>query len=172
MQEGHVGASWGKTAESNAVSRSVYCFNCMLELMHLIRYPEPSATYNQIINGLLYARQMFLHYLALPRPEFMRKQYIPLRSDPITGRYNSVEYLSHPWYVKPSFKRRWGPRAWVTRLVGRKLPGDDGNRYAPEGYKFTEIGPQSLKGKGLDQMEKTRLRLTTQNRGGCPFALA
>ena len=58
----------------------------------------------------------------------------------------------------------------MTRLLGRKLPGDDGNKYAPEGYTFTEIGPEALKGKGIEEMEETRTRLTHQRRGGCPFA--
>ena len=101
----------------------------------------------------------------------MRKHYIPSAPDPKTGRYNSVEYLSHPWYVKPSFKRRWGPRAWVTRLLGRKLPGDDGNVYAPQGFKFTELGPKAVEGKGVLEMDETRTRLIDQKRGGCPFAL-
>ncbi len=99
----------------------------------------------------------------------MRKQYIPSKANSKTGRYNSVEYLSYPWYVKPSLNRRWGLRAWITRLLGRKLPGDDGNKYAPEGYKFTDIGPQALKGKGIEDMDVTRTRLTNQRRGGCPF---
>lgn len=99
----------------------------------------------------------------------MRKQYIPSKANRKTGRFNSVEYLSYPWYVKPSLNRRWGPRAWITRLLGRKLPGDDGNKYAPEGYKFTDIGPQALKGKGIEDMDVTRTRLTNQRRGGCPF---
>ena len=101
----------------------------------------------------------------------MRKQYLPSGVDNETGRFNSVEYLSHPWYVKPSLKRRWGPRAWMTRLLGRKLPGDDGNKYEPQGYTFTEIGPQALKGKGIEEMGETRARLTHQRRGGCPFTV-
>ena len=99
----------------------------------------------------------------------MRKQYIPSGADSKTGRFNSLEYLSYPWYVKPSFKKRWGPRAWMSRLLGRKLPGDDRNKYAPEGYVFTEIGPLALKGKGIEDMIETCSRLTSQRMGGCPF---
>ena len=99
----------------------------------------------------------------------MRKQYLPAGADRKTGRFNSLEYLSYPWYVKPSLARRWGPRSWMTRLLGRKLPGDDGNKYAPEGYIFAEIGPKALKGKGIEEMGETRTRLASQRRGGCPF---
>lgn len=99
----------------------------------------------------------------------MRKKYIPTAPDEKSGRYNSVEYLSHPWYVKPSFKNRWAPRAWITRFLGRKLPGDDGNKYAPEGYIFEELGPSNLVGKGLNEMAKTEQILREENRGGCPF---
>lgn len=125
-----------------------------------------------MVDGLLYARKLLLRYGALPRPEFMRKQYIPSSPDRNTGRYNSVEYLSYPWYIKPSWKRRWGPRSWLTRLVGRKLPGDDGNKYAPEGWTFAELGPQALKGKGTREMAEDQIRLVRQDRGGCPFRLA
>ncbi len=128
--------------------------------------------YNRMVNGLLDVRKLLLRYCALPRPEFMRKHYIPSGPDSRSGRYNSIEYLSYPWYIRPSFKRRWGPRAWLTRLVGRKLPGDDGNIYAPEGWTFTELGPQALRSKGIKEMRDDQKRLVEQNRGGCPFRLA
>ena len=101
----------------------------------------------------------------------MRKQYIPSGLDPSTGRYNAVEYLSYPWYVKPTFARRWGPKSWITRLAGRKLPGDDGNKYSPEGWTYAEIGPSVLRGKGVKYMHKDHTRLSSKKRGGCPFAL-
>ena len=120
---------------------------------------------------MLHVRKLLLKYAFLPRPEYMRKSYIPSAPDSTSGRYNSVEYLSYPWYVKPSFRSRWAPKAWVTWILRRKLPGDDGNKYAPEGYKFDEVGPRALKGKGQAEMESTRLRLIQQRRGGCPFSM-
>ena len=127
--------------------------------------------YHTIINGVLRVRKLLLCYLALPRSEMMRKHYIPSGPNPSTGRYNAVEYLSYPWYVKPTFLRRWGPRSWMTRFVGRKLPGDDGNKYLSEGWTHTEIGPSALRGKGIKNMDEDRRRLFSRNRGGCPFAL-
>lgn len=135
-------------------------------------YPDAPSTYVWILNLLITTRKLVVRYLALPRPNSMRKRYIPSSTDPTTGRYNSLEYLSHPWYIKPSFIRRWGPRAWLTRLVGRKLPGDDGDRYAPEGWTHAELGPKSLRSKGIKSMEKDQQRLIAQDRGGCPFQLS
>lgn len=123
------------------------------------------------LNLILSARKGLLKFFFLPRPDFMRKKYIPSAPDSKTGRFNSIEYLSYPWYVKPTFKARWGSRAWVTWALRRKLPGDDGNKYAPEGYVFDEVGPVALKGKGRDEMESTCTRLMKQRRDGCPFAM-
>lgn len=57
----------------------------------------------------------------------------------------------------------------MTRLLGRKLPGDDGNIYAPEGWTFPELGPKALRNKGVKQMDENRAQILAQNRGGCPF---
>ena len=133
------------------------------------RFDAPPAHYITVLEGALSFRKLVLRYLVLPRPDFMRKLYIPPHPDAKSGRFNSVEYLSHPWYVRPSFTRRWGIRAWVTRLLGRKLPGDDGNKYAPEGYTFEDIGPSTAKGKGSAEMDDTKKWLENQHRGGCPF---
>jgi hypothetical protein len=138
-------------------------------LQEAMMLPRPTPIYHMIVQVTFGMRKWMLRNVFLPRPEFMRKQYIPTAPDEKSGRYNSVEYLSHPWYVKPSFKNRWAPKAWVTRLLGRKLPGDDGNKYAPEGYIFEELGPSNLVGKGLDEMAKTERALKEENRGGCPF---
>lgn len=128
--------------------------------------------YHHVVSAIFGARKLFLRHCALPRPEFMRKRYIPSHPDPKTGRFNSVEYLSFPWYIKPTFGRRWGPRSWITRLAGRKLPGDDGNKYAPEGWVFSELGPENKKNKGGTEMDEDRARLLRQSgRGGCPFTL-
>ncbi|MCJ1276280.1 hypothetical protein MMC21_004085 [Puttea exsequens] len=141
-------------------------------LRKAMMYPAPPSAYVLLVNGLLDARKLGLRYLALPRPELRRKQYIPYSLDPKTGRYNSIEYLSFPWYVKPTWSSRWGAKAWRTRLVGRKLPGDDGNKYAPEGWSFTELGLYALKNKRIKEMHNDQIRINRQDRGNCPFRLA
>lgn len=153
----------------NVVGKKVVSVLVGERLQKAMMLPEASPAYFYVINGALAIRKLFLRYLALPRPEFLRKDYISAEPDKTTGRYSSKEYLSHPWYVRPTFKRRWGSRAWITRLLGRKLPGDDGNKYNPEGYKILELGPASQKGKGLMEMEATEVRLQRSEHGGCPF---
>lgn len=153
----------------------MWVYLCLANLSKLkpnqykFRLPEPSPSHEKLVNRILFTRKLLLRFFALPRPEFLRMKYIPSAPDKKTGRFNSVKYLSYPWYVKPSLRNRWGPMAWMLRAIGRKIPGDDGNMYAPEGYKFSEIGPQAFKGKGCEEMNETRARLNQQNRGGCPF---
>ena len=131
--------------------------------------PRPSSVYIGAISALFGVRQVLLRFLALPRPQLFRKSYISAHPNPDTGRYSSKEYLSHPWYVTPTFARRWGFRAWVTRFLGRKLPGDDGNRYLPEGYKIQEVGPRNQIGHGCKAMLENEESLANLGYGGCPF---
>ena len=111
-----------------------------------------------------------IQHLALPRPEILRNRWIESKSDDPNGKYFLFDYLAHPWYIQPTLRRRWGPSAWLTRLLGYKLPGDDVDRYHPTGYSIPDVGPQDLIGKGRKQMDETRTRLARANRGGCPFA--
>ena len=55
-------------------------------------------------------------------------------------------------------------------MVGGSLPGDDGEKYHPEGYTVAEVGPEYKRGKGVEEMNATKARLGKQDRGGCPFA--
>jgi len=64
---------------------------------------------------------------------------------------------------------RWGPGAWVSRLIGAPLPGDEG--MAPEGFKVKDVGPFSFVGKGYGDAAKTAERLQRERTGGCPFAV-
>ena len=134
------------------------------------RYPESPAIYNNTLNGILYIRKLGLRYLALPRPTRLRNHWIEAGHDSHKRRYHLYNYLAHPWYIKPTLKRRWGLGAWTTRLLGYKVPGDDGDKYHPGGYTFAEVGPQALSGKGTEEMDKTRSRLILANRGACPFS--
>ncbi|KAI9652223.1 MAG: hypothetical protein M1831_007132 [Alyxoria varia] len=133
--------------------------------------PKPDTVYYQVINLALISRKLILRYLTLPRPELMRKDYISSQPNATTGRYSAKEYLSYPWYVTPTFMRRWGPHALIIRLLGRKLPGDDGNCYLPEGYLLSEVGPSSQIGRGSDDMESSKTRISNQRFGTCPFQL-
>lgn len=139
-------------------------------LREAMMYPESPAIYRHIVNGALDGQRLILRHLALPRPEFVRNHWIKAGTDSRNRRYWLFNYLAHPWYVKPTIVRRWGPGAWITRLLSFELLGDDGDKYSPDGYTFAEIGPQSLSGNGVKEMEDTRARLVQQRRGGCPFS--
>ena len=146
--------------------------NLLALLMMMYRYPRSSSIYHQLVNGFLDVRRLLIRHFALPRPDFLRNHWIESGPDSRHGRYALYDYLAHPWYVKPTPLRRWGPGAWITRLLGYKVPGDDGDKYFPQGYSFADVGPTALSGKGIREMEKTRFRLVQRNRGGCPFAPA
>ncbi|KAL9080240.1 MAG: hypothetical protein Q9157_000962 [Trypethelium eluteriae] len=150
-----------------AVARSYVSIIVGERLRKAMLLPQPSVLQCKVFRAVLLIRRFFLRHASLPRPEFLRKDYIAHQPEGGTDRYNLKEYLSFPWYVKPTLERRWGPRAWLLRLIGRKLPGDDNDMYAPEGYLIEEVGPASQRGKGVDHMENTKLRL--RGRGDCPF---
>lgn len=135
----------------------------------LKRYPKPPESYYRSMRAIVYIRKLLLRHLALPRPHFLR---FTLHAEPDTasGRLNAVTYISHPWYVKPSLWKRWGLEAWATWLVGGTLPGDEGSRYIPQGFKTEELGPNSFQGKGLAHMAETKARLVDAKMGACPFA--
>ena len=119
---------------------------------------------------MLHGRKFLLRYLALSRPNILRRRRIETGPDSRSGRYFLSNYSAHPWYIKPTLRRRWGPGAWISRLLGYKVPGDDGDKYSPRGYTIAEIGPRALSYKGVEEMDETRARLVRRNRGGCPFS--
>lgn len=138
-------------------------------LRQAMMLPNAPAIYHQTITLLLRSRQLILRYLTFPRPEILRKRYLATYNEN-TGKYNAQEYLSHPWYVKPSFRRRWGPRALCTRFLGRKVPGDEGNKYKPEGFVVSEVGPDFQRGKGTTNMREDQNRIRDLHQDGCPFS--
>ena len=116
-------------------------------------------------------RKLVLRHLALPRPYFLRVRWFSDRPDPMTGCFHALRYVSHPWYVKPTFWGRWGPSAWVTWLLRGPLPGDRGEEYVPGGYRILELGPEGLRGKGQEEMDGMRKGLEKRDPGLCPFPM-
>lgn len=53
--------------------------------------------------------------------------------------------------------------------MGLPLPGDEGEKYAPDGYKIEEIGPEAMKGKGEDWGKECMGRLKDSRVEGCIF---
>jgi len=62
-------------------------------------------------------------------------------------------------------------RAWVNSLLGRKNPGDDGDKYDPDGYIIKELGPSVDAGLGTKWMEEDIQRLHDMEAGGCSFSI-
>ena len=54
--------------------------------------------------------------------------------------------------------------------MGLPIPGDEGDKYSPGGYRIPEVGPRSMKGKGGDYASTVVEGLRTTRTGGCIFA--
>ncbi|KAK5172745.1 uncharacterized protein LTR77_002865 [Saxophila tyrrhenica] len=138
-------------------------------LRKAMMFPDPPQWTTATLDVLVCIRKVVLRYLCLPRPYFLRERWWSERAS-ATGRYHAKQFISLPWYVKPTLWARWSPKAWLLRLVRSKVPGDDGGKYHPEGYIISELGPESHKGKGLAEMKATQVRLKDNKTVGCPFA--
>ncbi|KAJ5832670.1 hypothetical protein N7474_000981 [Penicillium riverlandense] len=110
-------------------------------------YDPPSPIFTSIFSSLLTIRKLFLRYLAPPRPDFLRYSSFTEKADE-NNRFFLTQWEAAPYYVKPTFWNRWGPVAWLTWMLGRPLPGDEGDKYYPRGYTIQDIGPKYFEGKG------------------------
>ncbi|KAL9107966.1 MAG: hypothetical protein Q9227_007181 [Pyrenula ochraceoflavens] len=152
------------------------CVSALMDplLRRAMLYPDPPPFIPFLLQSVLYIRKLFLQYLALPRPGFMRKRKTTSQPNE-HGRYNFLFYANHPFYVKPSVWNRWGPEALVSRLIGCPVPayGVEGERYGAVGYKVGETGPKGFLGKGGESARGTveRLRGERVEGGGCPFRM-
>ncbi|RFU30027.1 hypothetical protein B7463_g6329, partial [Scytalidium lignicola] len=140
-------------------------------LRRAMMYPTPSKSYFRLVHVIFETRRFFLRYLSLPRPSFMRVRNIDDKPDPQTGRFFYKDYQVHPFYNKPGFWNRWGPDAWLVWILGGDLPGSKGDRYIPQGYKFEEVGPSSMKNKGMRETKAFEEKIASERPVGCPFAV-
>lgn len=129
-----------------------------------MQYPAPPAYVTLIVHGLLHTRRLILRYLCLPRPEFLRADALAEKPDEM-GRYTWGKYLAQPWYVKPGVLNRWGGKALWRRGLGLPVPGDEGEKFMPAGYRVEEMGPRV--GKGGWEAEKVWVREVGAR--GCPI---
>ena len=133
------------------------------------RYPLPAPIYFSIVKYAFAIRKYLLLYLTPPRPSFLRVDFLSAKSNPSTGRYYYLKYDAAPFYVKPTLWERIKPAAWYSWAVGLPLPGDRGNTFVPQGYKFDEVGPRVMKGKGGEYVKGQMAELDRVRTGGCPF---
>lgn len=131
-------------------------------------YDPPSFFLATVFSSLLTVRKLFLRYLIPPRPYFLR--YTSFTEEPDeNNRFFLTQWEAAPYYIKPTFWNRWGPMAWLTRILGRPVPGDKGDKYYPHGYSIQDVGPKYFEGKGLKAAEKMMEELKGHRTGKCPF---
>ncbi|KUJ13834.1 uncharacterized protein LY89DRAFT_590394 [Mollisia scopiformis] len=160
--------TWKLSKKMKSVGNRVVAALLEDKLREAMMIPKPPQSYYTLINRFISARKFILLHLSLPR---MRpKKRLPIASS--SGRIHSRKYNIQPWYVKPTFSNRYGLKAWRTWWKGGVLPGDDGGKYFPEGFRASELGPNGLRGRGEKEMgaERSRLEeLWSSERGVCPF---
>ena len=108
------------------------------------------------------SRRLYLRYLSLPRPNFLRLDVFSEDANEY-GRHYVRTWSGAPYYVQPTLLNRGGLSAWVSRLFGLPLPGDEGEKYYPKGFETADLGPKYFEGKGhstvqayYDQLVKGR----------------
>jgi len=129
-----------------------------------MQYPAPPTSLTLVLHTLLRTRRLILRYLCLPRPEFLRMTVLADKPDDM-GRYIWGRYLGQPWFVKPGFWNRWGGKGLWRRMLGLPVPGDEGEKFMPAGYRIEELGPRV--GKGGWEAEKVWVREVGGR--GCPI---
>ncbi|KAJ5578080.1 uncharacterized protein N7459_007044 [Penicillium hispanicum] len=137
-------------------------------LRRAMMYDAPHAFFAGLFSAALTARKLFVRYLMPPRPDAWR--YSPITDDADeNGRFFLTGWEAAPYYVKPTFWNRWGPVAWLTWMLGRPVPGDQGEKYYPTGYQIQDVGPKYFEGKGRKGMDETVEQYKTSRTGKCPF---
>ncbi|KAI4694568.1 hypothetical protein J4E81_006165 [Alternaria sp. BMP 2799] len=79
-------------------------------LRKAMNIPQPPVNYYQALDIFVEIRKFLLRNFFLPRPYFLRPDWFT-EIDERTGRAHAGQYIDRPWYVKPSFMKRWGPNA-------------------------------------------------------------
>ena len=124
------------------------------QLLIPTRLPTPSRGYYTLLHILISIRKQVLLHLTLPRRKPKKRLPVPTSS----GRFHTRKYTHHPWYIKPTLKNRWGLKAWLSWLQGGVLPGDPrhGDKYFPQGFVISELGPMSMINTGSKEMERDK----------------
>ncbi|KAH7225251.1 hypothetical protein BKA60DRAFT_537424 [Fusarium oxysporum] len=131
---------------------------------------SPGSFLSALIKVVRAIRIMYLRHLALPRT--CPVEIVANGPNPSTGLFNFPQKVFQPWYVKPTFWSTWGPRAFLLRALGGKVPGSQGERFHPQGYNLMTIGPEPQKGKGLEEMATAAGIIKAKGVATCPFSQA
>ena len=133
-------------------------------------YPPPPKLLSTLVTSTLSLRAFLIRHLFLPRPSFLRLRNTGSAPTP-QGTYHLMRYVAAPFYIQPTVWRRWGPPSWGARLLGLPLPGDEGDRYRPGGYRVGDVGPDRMQGKGEAWARESQAKLREMRRSGCPFSM-
>lgn len=158
--------------------RNVLCVMMGDRVRTAMMFQNPPRIYSTLTTTILTTRRLLLRHLSPPRPSFLRNFAIARGPNPQTNRYNYIPYQAHPFYVKPTFWNRWGPKAWLVWAFGGAVPGskkllaEGGDEYfEPQGYTLENLGPVRLRGKGRGRAEMFEEKLRRERLGGCPFGV-
>ncbi|KAI9652995.1 MAG: hypothetical protein M1821_007748 [Bathelium mastoideum] len=127
--------------------------------------PDPPRQYFTAFQSFVSLRKFILRYLSFPRIKPKKRLAVPAEKSTDTNKRSAStrlqprKYRIYPWYIVPSFSNRYGLSAWVKRFKGKTLPGDDGDKYFPQGFVASELGPTMLRGTGEEEMRSDRDRL-------------
>jgi len=135
--------------------------------------PTPPKSVERLV---IYSRiftKYFRRYVGLPRPVFLTNRAVPEKPNPESDRYCPGAYEAYPYYVRPTFWKRFNPIALLRWASGGDRPGDKPEKYHPEGYKIEELGPPRWHGKGIEWMQGDVQKGKDAVPGGstCPFGL-
>ncbi|KAJ6098517.1 hypothetical protein N7467_000052 [Penicillium canescens] len=137
-------------------------------LRNAMMMKPPPAFFSLTFASIFKLRQLYLRYLALPRPNCMRLDVFAEKPNK-HGRNWVLIYEGAPFYVQPTIWNRWGPVAWFKWALGQPLPGDDGDKYYPQGYYTPDLRPKYFEGKGRKELEAIQETLRQERMGQCPF---
>ncbi|KAE8135997.1 hypothetical protein BDV38DRAFT_272462 [Aspergillus pseudotamarii] len=133
-------------------------------------FEKPGILVSIFAKSVLVARKFILRYLSLPRPDSKAVHVLSDSPDPSTGLYTWNLWIEHPWYIKPTFKHRWGPKALLVRLFGNGAIPSETDSYKESGYDLRTIGPVAQEKRGQDEMEAIFQSLKGTNyAAACPF---
>ncbi|KAE8395992.1 67 kDa myosin-cross-reactive antigen family protein [Aspergillus alliaceus] len=141
--------------------------SCMMDerLREAMIYEAPPRIYSIIFASLVAVRRFYLRYLCLPRPNFLRQEvFTPDVNE--YGRYYVRIWSGAPYYVRPTLWNRWGLSAWFGWLLGLPLPGDEAEKYYPNGYDTADLGPKYFEGKANVPPEKVHIIEKLRMAGG------
>ncbi|CAI7618712.1 unnamed protein product [Penicillium pancosmium] len=137
-------------------------------LRNAMMMTPPPAFFSALFASAFQIRKLSLRYVALPRPSFLRLDVFTEEPNK-HGRNFVLFYEGAPFYVQPTIWNRWGPVAWFKWALGQPLPGDDGDKYYPQGYRTADLGPRYFEGKGQKEVIGIREELRAQRMEQNPF---